>query len=253
MRRFSFLHTFGVAAIAAAPFLCLLSGCSGIAVTKQPTKSLDPHYIASAPPPAFDINHPVQGHAWRNSDGTLATTITYHFEKGNGSDAQRKAAIKGLGQWNREPPPTPDFQRVPDDAPAAVVVRFVDSGEGKQLPPGVQGSCSWFPASAPTTAIILLNRGILNPSELASDALHEAGHANFSGDDNPSDQYDRDHSPWPGDAMYYRIQPYVSTLTTRDANSAARSYGKAPSRLEPSSVPQVWARVDCKFEETGEP
>lgn len=50
-----------------------------------------------------------------------------------------------------------------------------------------------------------------------------------------------------GDAMYFTIQRYVSTLTMRDANSAERAYGKASSRLESGSVPQHWGAVDCRF------
>jgi hypothetical protein len=232
------------------PLLASLTGCGGVAITKQPTASLSPHYLANLPPPAFEPDHPVVGHAFRNSDGTLATVITYHFEKGNGSSSQREHAIRGIGQWNREPPPTPDWNLVADDAPAAVTVRFVDSGGSgsSDLPQNVQGSAHWFPASAPTSGVILLNRGIVIPSELVSTACHEAGHVGFSGDDNDSDPLDRDHSPQQGDVMFWQVPRHISTLSTRDANSFARCYGAAPKRLEPASVPQVWGRVDCRFE-----
>jgi hypothetical protein len=227
---------------------CIAAGCSGVAVTRQPTKKLEPNYLATLSPPAYDPEHPVVGHAWRNPDGTLATIITYRFETGNGSESQRAAAIRGIGLWNRQPAPAPDFKRLPDeDTTAAIAVRFVDSGPGKTLPAGVQGRATWFPASAPVRGEIYLNRGIVIPSEMVSTAGHEAGHCAFAGDDNPTDTYDRDHSNEPGDLMYFQVQRYIATLTVRDANSLQLAYGAVPSRVAPDSVLPVGGSVDCRM------
>lgn len=241
---------------ATALFLCLccivcslLCGCSGAAITKQPTNSLVPNYLATLPPPAYEPERPVQGHTWRNRDGSIATVITYRFEKGNGSKSQRGAAIRGIGMWNRQPAPAPEFQLRPDDdTTAAIVVRFVDSGPGKTLPQGVQGRARWFPAHAPTEGEIWLNRGILIPSELVSTAGHEGGHCAFAGDDDASDSFDRDHSNVPGDLMFFQIQRYIAVITTRDANSLQLAYGRLPSR-DAQSASAVWASRDCRFVE----